>query len=57
MAQYQQFKRKTFDLEKDAITWAKKIKKQNAGRPMKIDTNYLESTGKWEGVVLVKMET
>lgn len=56
MAKYQQFKKKTFDLEKDAIAWAKKVKKQNPGRPMKIDTNYLADSGKWEGLVLVKMD-
>ena len=54
MTSYQTFKRKTFDYEKDALAWAKKIKKQNTGRVMKIDTNYLQDSGKWEGLVLVK---
>ena len=57
MAKYQDFKRKTFDIQKDAIAWAKKIKKDNkgSGNTMKIETNYIPSTNKWEGVVLMRM--
>lgn len=56
MASYQLFKRKTFDLQKDARAWAEKIKKQNkgSGSTMKIETNYLPDTSKWEGLVLIK---
>lgn len=56
MAQYQEFKTKTFDLQKDARKWAEDIKKKNkgSGQTMKIETNYLVNEGKWEAVVLIK---
>ena len=57
MAKYQEFKRKSFDLQKDARAWAVKIKKQNkGGATMKIETNYVQATSKWDAVVLMKME-
>lgn len=58
MARYTEFKRKVFDLKKDARDWASKIKKQNAGSgmTMKIETNYLSKDGRWEGVVLQRVE-
>lgn len=56
MANYTEFKTKEFDLKKDARAWAEKIKKQNVGQKMKIETNYIASTGRWEAVVLRKAE-
>ena len=57
MAKYQEFKRKTFKLQKEAVAWTKKIKKDNkgSGQTMKIETNYLSDTNRWEGLVLVRM--
>lgn len=56
MASYQKFKTKVFDLKKDARAWAEKIKKANkgSGSTMKIETNYLTDTAKWEAIVLIK---
>jgi len=56
MARYQEFKTKTFDLKKDARSWAEKIKKANkgSGQTMKIETNYLADQAKWEAIVLIK---
>lgn len=56
MASYQKFKTKVFDLKKDARAWAEKIKKANkgSGQTMKIETNYLADTAKWEAIIMVK---
>lgn len=53
---YIPYKTKKFKLRKEAMTWAKKIKKDYAGaKVMKIETNY--NNGEpfpYEGVVLMK---
>lgn len=56
MAKYIEFKTKKFKLKKDARAWAEKIKKDNAGSgsTMKIETNYINATEEWEGIVLRK---
>lgn len=57
MAKYVTFKVKVFDLKKDALAWAKKIKKSNAGGgTFKIETNYQSKVDRWEAVVLRKQD-
>lgn len=57
MAKYTDFKKRRFPLKKEARAWAVKIKKEwsTAGQILKIETNYISSTGEWEGVVLRKL--
>ena len=57
MANYVEYKKKTFQLKKDATAWIKKTKKDAklGGQSVKIETNYIPSSPyPWEGVILVK---
>ncbi len=56
MANYIKFKSRKFQLEKDAIAWAKKEKKDMAGQKIKIETNYLDGLGMWEAVLRMKAD-
>lgn len=55
---YIEFKKKPFRLEKDAIAWTKKMKKEYAmaNITLKIETNYSEIDNSWIGIVYVKQE-
>lgn len=49
---------KVFQKKGEAVKWTKKQKEKRgaAGTKYKIETNYLDNTGQWEGVVYRKME-
>ncbi len=57
MAQYTEYKKRRFVLERDAIKWAKGIKKELSlmGNKAKIETNFISSINQWEAVVYKRM--
>jgi ATP-dependent helicase/DNAse subunit B len=59
MAEYIQYKKKSFKLQKEATAWIKAEKKAYGGtKPVKIETNYEPGDPfPWTGVVLLKDES
>lgn len=58
MARYSKVDSRTFQTEKEATAWTKKQKadRKAGGMNIKIETDYLEETGLWDGVVYLKVE-
>ena len=56
MAKYIQFKKRTFRLKKEARAWAEKQKEDSklGGSMLKIETNYISSSGLWEAILFKK---
>lgn len=56
MAKYIQFKKRTFRLKKEARAWAEKQKEDSklGGSMLKIETNYVPSSGMWEAILFKK---
>lgn len=58
MARYSKVDSKLFRTEKEAEAWLKKQKadRKAAGMSLKIETNFLEETGQWMGIIYMKVE-
>ncbi len=54
---YTEYKKRRFVLEKDAIKWAKDVKKDltSAGFKAKIETDFISATNQWEAKVYRKV--
>lgn len=49
--------KRVFQLQKDAVKWAKEKKKQHKDvNGVRIDTNFLEELNQWESVIYIKVE-
>jgi len=56
MAKYIQFKKRVFRLKKEARAWAEKQKEDSklGDLALKIETNYIPSSGMWEAILFKK---
>lgn len=58
MLKYTLVDQRVFPKQGEAEKWIKeeKMKRGAAGSKYKIETNYLEGTNQWEGLIFMKME-